>query len=150
MLKNDGQKQAAPFAAGQEFDLGVDTILGEQELLQITTEREALLTEYHELAAIADRFDEPVFRVELEASLVHVVEPDQLPYLDCSGVRSQLPHDHFQKRGLAGAVAADDADFHPRMKIEMQILKQGASSERVAHVDQIHDAVPHGGRRRNQ
>ena len=63
-------------------------------------------------------------RVLLQQAHLHIGVPGNR-----SGIGFQPACQHFQKRGLAGAVNADDADLVPFVQIKIHILQQLAAAE---------------------
>src|SRR6185312_6137281 len=62
--------------------------------------------------------------IERIAALVDIAKLDRLADPDGTGIRLFLAGDHAEKRRLAGAVGADDADDAAGRQLEGQVLDQ--------------------------
>ncbi len=69
-----------------------------------------MLSQFDEVPAFRDHLPDGLRRVKGVTLLVHIGELDGLPYSDGAGIGLHTSRDHLEKRGLARAVGADDAD----------------------------------------
>ena len=74
ILEDARQQQTASFSATEVLDLGADAFVGEEEPLQVSAQRQWVFAEQHEFGPVANLLQHSALFVELQPSLVNVIE----------------------------------------------------------------------------
>src|ERR1700678_4657349 len=115
---------AVALAAGELADLLLLVRALEVERADIGSAIHLALAERDEVVAAGDFLPDVLLAVERVARLVDIAELNALADVDRAGIRLFLPSDQAAKRGLAGAIRADDADNAARGQLERKLVDE--------------------------
>ena len=137
-----GQLQAAALAAGEVADEGALPLGGEAESLSQLRGRELLLAQLHVGGHVLDGVDEAAVAVEVVELLAQPAQPHRLALDALARGQRVRSGEHAQKRRLAGAVDADQADALARAQPPGQVVDQRAPVRGLhAGVLEVDDAL---------
>ena len=149
-LHQHGQQvQPPPLPAGEPPDGHGLEIPGEQKPLHHLVGGEGALVGLHLVGDVVDEVVDPLLEVQLPPLLGEVADLHRGAHLHRAAVRRQLPRDQVEQGGLAGAVAAHDADAVAAQQVVGEVADDGPPVKGLGHIPQLDDLLPQaaGGRR---